>query len=118
MVNKDVTLPMDDPALPGLQITKALHADHIVSMKTITEMDGFSDLTFSDQVAVLNYEPNFIGLSEIANTSKGAKSYAEWNFYKKGDIEVAPVFRSSMMRREAELGPEIQSHIYSLLDGY
>jgi hypothetical protein len=118
MVNKDVPLPMDDPALPGLQITKALHADHIVSMKTITEMDGFSDLTFSDQVAVLNYEPNFIGLSEIANTSKGAKSYAEWSFYKKGDIEDAPVFRSSMMRREAERGPEIQSHIYSLLDGY
>ncbi|MFP3924306.1 PAAR domain-containing protein [Pseudomonas sp. W5-36] len=118
MVNKGVVLPMDDPALPGLQITKALHAEHVVSMKTITEMDGFSNLTFNDQVAVLNYKPNFIGLSETANTSKGAKSYAEWTSYKKGGVEVDPAFRSSMMRREAELEPEIQSHIYSLLDGY
>ncbi len=71
MVNKGVVLPMSDPALPGLQITKALHADHVVSIKTITEMDGFSNLTYSDQVAVLNYKPNFVGLSETANTSKG-----------------------------------------------
>jgi hypothetical protein len=88
--NKDVVLPMKDPALPGLQVTKSLHADHIVPMKTITEMNGFSKLTFADQINVLNYEKNFQGLSEVENTSKGARSFGEWVSYKKGGIDVDP----------------------------
>ncbi|QHG65307.1 PAAR domain-containing protein [Pseudomonas putida] len=117
-VNEDVTLPMKDPALPGLEVTKALHADHIVPMKKITEMEGFSRLTFEDQVKVLNYEPNFQGLSEVANTSKGAKSFAEWELYKKGDIPVDPAFRSAMMEKAVKLEPEIQQYIHGLLSGY
>ena len=117
-VNKDVVLPMKDPALPGLQVTRALHADHIVPMKKITEMEGFSRLTFEDQVKVLNYEPNFQGLSEIANTSKGARSFAEWELYKKGDIPVDPAFRSAMMDKAAKLEPELQQYINGLLSGY
>ncbi|VVP49708.1 hypothetical protein PS874_05163 [Pseudomonas fluorescens] len=117
-VNKDVVLPMKDPALPGLQVTKSLHADHIVPMKAITEMSGFSKLTFADQVKVLNYERNFQGLSEVANTSKGAKSFGEWVSYKKGGIDVDPAFRSSMIDKAAKLEPEIQQHITNLLLGY
>ncbi|KAA0994808.1 type IV secretion protein Rhs [Pseudomonas sp. ANT_J12] len=117
-VNKDVVLPMKDPALPGLQVTKSLHADHIVPMKTITEMNGFSKLTFTDQIKVLNYEKNFQGLSEVANTSKGAKSFGEWVSYKKGGIDVDPAFRSSMIDKAAKLEPEIQQHIVNLLSGY
>ncbi|EGH08050.1 MULTISPECIES: PAAR domain-containing protein [Pseudomonas syringae group] len=116
MVNKNVALPMDDPALPGMTITKPLHADHIVPMKQITEMDGFARLTFEDQVSVLNYKPNFIDLSEVANTSKGTKSFADWSIYKKIGIDVDPQFKASMIKRTAELEPELQQHIYTLLE--
>ncbi len=74
---------MKDPALPGLEVTKPLHADHIVPMKTITEMKRFDKLTFEQQGEILNYKPSFHGLSETANTSRGAKTYSEWAQYKK-----------------------------------
>lgn len=115
MVNNDVVLPMKDPALPGLDITKPLHADHIVPMKQITEMKGFDKLTFEQQVQVLNHKPNFHGLSETANTSRGAKTYSEWTHYKKGEIHVDPAFRNSMIERANKLELELQKKISSFL---
>lgn len=115
MANKDVVLPMKDPALPGLEITKPLHADHVVPMKQITEMKGFEKLTFEQQVEVLNFKGNFHGLSETANTSRGAKTYAEWARYKKGGIDDDPGFRSSMMERAAKLEIELQEKILGFL---
>ena len=116
-VNEGVTLPMPDRALPGLTVTKPLHADHIVSMKQITEMEGFARLSQEDQLAVLNNPRNFIGLSETANTSKGAKSFAEWTEYKKGGIAVDPAFRQEMMQKEVDMAAELQQQIYNLLGG-
>ncbi|GKS08679.1 PAAR domain-containing protein [Pseudomonas syringae pv. theae] len=115
MVNKDVVLPMKDPALPSLNITKPLHADHIVPMKQITEMDGFNKLTFNNQLEVLNHKPNFSPLSETANTSRGAKTYEQWTSYKKGNIDVDPAFRNSMIDRSSKLEIELQEKIYSFL---
>ena len=114
-VNEGVELPMDDPALPGLKVTESLHADHIVSMKKITEMEGFSDLTFENQLKVLNNPENFVGLSETANTSKGSKTFAEWTEYKKGNIKVDEQFRQRMMARERELEPILRQQIKDLL---
>lgn len=73
-------------------------------MKTITKMSGFSKLTVADQIKVLNYEKNFQGVSEVANTSKGAKSFAEWTSYKKGGIDVDPEFRSVMIDKASQAG--------------
>lgn len=103
MVNDKVVLPMKDPALPGLEITKPLHADHIVPMKQITEMDGFNRLTFENQLQVLNHKPNFAPLSETANTSKGPKTFEQWTQYKKGGIDVDPAFRTSVIERAGKL---------------
>ncbi|WP_211230855.1 hypothetical protein [Pseudomonas parafulva] len=115
MVNKDVKLPLKDPALPGLTISKPLHADHIVPMKQITEMKGFNKLTFEQQIQVLNHKPNFHGLSETANTSRGAKNFSEWTTYKKGGIDVDASFRSSMIERAKKSETELQEMITSLL---
>lgn len=114
-VNEGVTLPMDDPALPGLQITSRLHADHIVPMKKITEMNGFSRLNFENQVEVLNHPNNFQALSGAANQSKGSKSFTEWKRYKKGDIEVEPNFRNSMIEKTKIIEKELQQKIQDLL---
>jgi hypothetical protein len=115
-VNKGVSLPMADPALPGLQITKNLHADHIVPMDEITRMNGFGQLTKEQRLAVLNNEKNFQGLSETANTSKGSKTFEEWTEYKKQRIKVDPVFRQQMIDKANELRTTLQDQINGFLN--
>ncbi|OMG73113.1 RHS repeat-associated core domain-containing protein [Burkholderia ubonensis] len=115
-VNKGIKLGMDDPALPGMKIAARLQADHIVSYKAITNMNGFWDLTVSNQLKVLNYEDNFVGLSSTANQSKGSKTFEEWTRYEEGDIPVDPVFRKRMMEEEQKLRPRLQQYIHQLLD--
>jgi len=116
MVNEDVHLPMDDPALPGLTIKDKLQADHIVSMDEITKMDNFDKLTNNQQLAVLNNEDNFIGLSEAANKSKGKLSYEEWTEYKKEGIKVDENFRAKMIKKSEELRKELQDQINKFLE--
>ncbi len=114
-VNKDVNLPMDDFAIPGKTIVKNLEADHIVPMDRITKMEGFEKLTKSQQLEILNYEENFIGLSKSANTSKGSKTYAEWDTYLKENIPINPKFREEMILKEKILEGKIQQMIDNML---
>ena len=83
-------------------------------MKKVVRMDGFDKLGFEKQLEVLNNSDNFIGLTKVANTSKGEKTYEERIIYKKGGILVNPVFRSDMMRREKEMEVKLQNQIYNL----
>ena len=92
-------------------IEKKLEADHIVSMKNITRMDGFNNLTFEQKLQVLNNQDNFIGLTKTANTSKGSKTYEEWTLYKKGNIPVNSEFRQEMMKLEQEMAKKLQYQI-------
>nr|WP_260442827.1 pre-toxin TG domain-containing protein [Listeria seeligeri] len=114
-VNKDVNLPMDDFAIPGKTIVKNLEADHIVSMDRIAKMEGFEKLTKSQQLEILNYGENFIGLSKSANTSKGSKTYAEWDTYVKENIPINLEFREEMILKEKELEGKIQQMIDNML---
>ncbi|EGQ21510.1 hypothetical protein HMPREF9387_0911, partial [Streptococcus sanguinis SK340] len=118
-VNKDVVLPMDDPAIPGHTIEKGetLEADHIVSMDRIAKMEGFDKLTREQQLEILNYEDNFVGLSKSANASKGSKTYEEWTTYVKEGIPINPEFREKMIAREKELEGIIQNMIDSYVKG-
>lgn len=111
MVNDGLTLPMNDPVIPGNEITKRLEADHIVSMDRITRMDGFEKLTIEQQLEVLNYEDNFVGLSKSANASKGAKTYEDWTLYKKTGVPIDPAFRAEMMMKEKKLERLLQGMI-------
>ena len=114
MVNKNVTMGMDDPLLPGLKITKPLQADHIVPMDKITRMEGFGKLTYKQQLEILNNPKNIIGTSISANSSRGAKSFAEWEYYKPGtpeQIKVNEVLRQQLIKKEKILEVEIQQYI-------
>lgn len=95
LVNQAVELSMKDPTLPGLEITRSLHADHIVPMKTITEMEEFSQLSVAYRITVCNYKSNFVGLGEAASTSKAATAFFDWALYRKAKIAVDAVFRAS-----------------------
>ena len=114
-VNKDIQLPMPDPAIPGkiIEIGERLEADHIVSMDRITKMKGFEKMTLKQKLDVLNYEENFIGLSKTANTSKGSKSYREWTRYVKENIPISADFKSTMIAKERELEVVLQNLIDS-----
>ena len=52
-----------------------LEADHIVSMKEITQMPGFDKLSFAQQVEVLNLRDNFLGLGKAANPERSQPIY-------------------------------------------
>ncbi|WFR97542.1 DUF4150 domain-containing protein [Rhizobium tumorigenes] len=108
--------PVDDPWLPGKQRTQSLEADHIVSMKEITQMDGFADLSPENQLKVLNNPDNFTGLSKSANASKGAKSFEDWTTYGQGgdQITVNTKLRQQMIDRSTTLRPQLQQQINEL----
>lgn len=117
--------PFPDPALPGQMVTKNLHADHIVSMDTIARMKNFELLTRAQQLSVLNFtggtstvlgvHGNFVGLSEAANTSKGAKTYAAWLGHQALGVNVDPHFKATMMAEEARIAKELQNEINRLV---
>jgi vacuolar-type H+-ATPase subunit H len=93
----------------------SLSADHIVSLKEITQMPGFDELSLADQLAVANFEDNFMGMDPDVNSSKGARTYdgtgaGIW----EGHPEFGPVppeFRAKMALREAELRIQLQAEI-------
>lgn len=93
---------------------ETLEADHIVSMKEITEMDGFSSLSDVDKVEVLNLEDNFMGLGKPTNSSKGAKTWSEWQGHSTlGDIPAE--IREKMIALEREARTKLQHEIFRRL---
>ncbi|MDP4183427.1 MAG: hypothetical protein Q8942_20345 [Bacillota bacterium] len=108
MATKATVIGVPDPVLPCKIIEGTLNADHIVPMDKITQMEGFETLTKEQQKMVLNFEENFVFISEAANKSKGSKSYEEWTVYKKENIEVSPQFREQMITKSKELEKKLQ----------
>ena len=93
---------------------ETLEADHIVSMKEITEMDGFSSLSDVDKVEVLNFEDNFMGLGKPTNSSKVAKTWSDWQGHSKlGDIPAE--IREKMIALEREARTKLQNEIFRRL---
>ncbi|MCM2590909.1 pre-toxin TG domain-containing protein [Rossellomorea marisflavi] len=97
MVNPDG--PKVDPVY-GYEIDK-FEADHIVPMKQITEMDGFSKMTREQQIEILNLKDNFVGLGKSSNASKGAHSWADWKGHSKMG-EVPDNVRMEMLEKEKQ----------------
>ena len=80
--------------------TNVLEADHIVPMKEIVNMPGFSQLSREQQIEVLNLKDNFIGLGKSTNASEGAKNWSEWQGHSKlGEIPID--VRSRMLELES-----------------
>lgn len=74
-------------------------ADHIVSLKEITEMPGFDKLTRQQQLEVVNLRENFVGLGKATNASKQDKTWAEWVGHSKLG-PVPPEVRAWMLELE------------------
>lgn len=74
-------------------------ADHIVSLKEITDMPGFDKLTRQQQLEVINLPDNFTGLGKPTNASKQDKTWAEWVGHSKLG-PVPPEVRARMLELE------------------
>ncbi|KZD35025.1 hypothetical protein BW897_22535 [Bacillus cereus] len=105
-VNTDV--PKVDPVY-GYEVEK-LEADHVVSMKEITEMDGFDTLPREQQIEVLNMDENFVGLGKPTNASKGAKDWSTWPGHPRYG-EVPENIRMEMLEREVTVRKALRKSI-------
>jgi hypothetical protein len=106
--------PRFDP-IYGYEVD-TLEADHIMSMKEITQVPDFAKLTFRQKLDILNLPENFMGLGKRTNASKGAKSWEEWS----GHSELGPIptqVREAMLGRSAAARKAILEAIRKTLEG-
>ena len=74
-----------------------LEADHIVSMKEITDMEGFDLLPREQQIEVLNMDVNFVGLENQQMLLRMQKI----GVHGRGTLNTAEIIRLEMLEREA-----------------
>lgn len=101
----------------GVPVVGKLSPDHVVSMKEITQMEGFSKLTTKQQLEILNMRENFMGMDLRVNESKGTKTWKEWDGHP--DFPPHPLphnhpVRTKMIAEEARLRDLIQKKISKL----
>jgi hypothetical protein len=82
--------------------------DHIVSIKRISEMEGFGKLTVKERNRLATLEKNLIVMDKSANASKGERSWHAWKQYSTFYDEAT---RDVMAVREADIYSEMQAWI-------
>jgi hypothetical protein len=89
------------------------HADHILSMNEITQMEGFSRLTPEQQIEILNHPENFMALDGRVNSSKGDRNFSDWKGHPEfGDIP--PAKRKALLDKETKARDTIKKAIADL----
>jgi len=102
----------------------ALRPEHIVSVKTVSDMieelDTDKKLTWEEQKAIVDTPENMIAMDEYANSSKGTRRWANWeqaiNFYDQttidkwiGDeIRIKGLIKAAILAKIAEKTPVTQ----------
>jgi hypothetical protein len=86
----------------------SLDVDHVVPLNRIKDMDGFRDLPWADQVAIVNYEPNMRAVDSSANRSRGDK---RWSDVWSGRNQYSPESLRNIIAEEARLELELQKEI-------
>lgn len=130
-VNKNHTPGVDkDPLFTSITPTgqfKKLEADHIVSMKIMTQHPDFQFLTSDDKLTILNTPSNFTGLSRRPNASKSDRTYSDWLAYLNVNMATGAVGAGTLagetvdlahfqhlINEETKLRPIIEAQIASL----
>lgn len=90
----------------------SLNVDHIVSVREISDMEGFNKLLWKDQKAIVDMKENLIAMDSAANFSKGDRTWRSWNqapsFYERATID-------AMLKREADVRRLILEEIQARL---
>jgi hypothetical protein len=85
-----------------------LSVDHIVSIKRISEMEGFGKLTVKERNHLATMEKNLIVMDKSANSSKGERSWRAWEQYSTFYDDAT---RDRMVIKEAEIYRDMQAWI-------
>lgn len=104
-VTTDQVGPLKTPPGP-------ISVDHIVSVREISDMDGFAELPWKDQKAIVDMKENLIPMDRAANSSKSDRSWKSWpqasNYYERPTID-------AMIKREADVRAAILAEIQKRL---
>ena len=85
----------------------ALDVDHIIPLRDITEMPGFRNLPWEDQVDIANMLENLKAVDRTANRSRQALSWAEW----PGRTQYTPEALTQIGKQEQAAKAAIQAEI-------
>jgi hypothetical protein len=101
-------------AVYGHKVRGSLAADHIVPFNDIVAMPGFARLSLENQLKIINDVNNFVGLDPVVNSSKGAKSWADWQGHPEFG-EITTPMRRRFRARELRTRIRLQNKINELL---
>jgi hypothetical protein len=101
-------------AVYGHKVNGTLAADHIVPFNDLISMPGFTRLSLDNQLKILNDVHNFVGLDPRVNSSKGAKSWADWQGHPDFG-QITPSMRRRFRARELRTRNRLQEKINDLL---
>ena len=85
--------------------TKNLEVDHLASIRRITQLRGFADLSWEAQIEIVNMPENLIPMDGSANASKGAQLWSEWVVAR--DYYPTPGTVGNMIEKETKVWAEI-----------
>jgi hypothetical protein len=87
---KEVNKRVKRPKLCAVckQSKRRLSADHIVSLKEITEIPGFACLSDEDQKKIADDTDNMVGMCRSCNSSKQEKQWDDWKEHKARDFKI------------------------------
>ena len=89
-----------------------LQVDHVVPVREIVDMDGFTELTLKEQKAFIDSRENLIVMDASANGSKGDRSWRSWagasRFYDEATI-------ARMQAKEATVRSLLRERLDALL---
>lgn len=85
-----------------------LTVDHIVSIKQISDMEGFEKLTVLERNELAKLQDNLVVMDSSANFSKGERRWAAW---RQASEFYDDATRDAMILREGKLRTQIQDWI-------
>lgn len=107
-----LTLARGRDAVTGmLPRSGALHVDHVVPVREIVDMPGFSALRFQDQLAIVNDVKNLRAVDALANSSRSDRAWAAW---PQGRIYYDDAALSTMRGIESDLRTYLANRIATL----
>lgn len=92
------------------------HLDHLCPFEDIVQMEGFNELSYAQQLRILNHPPNLIPLSGPINSSKLNRPLLDW-FNTPLGRTVPLARRAELIARQGTARQELRNLIDEFLRG-
>jgi hypothetical protein len=85
-------------------------ADHLVPVRRLYDIPGFSDLDRQTQIRIADDPQNLIATTPLENSSRGARTFAEYPGLADGTA-LDPGYRDMRIAQEAEVYPRLVGQV-------